>query len=185
MVVFRVRRHLCSTLPNPTLLSCAASSVVRPAACSQPRSSPRSSSVLAAARPKRHHSAKFLKRDKPQYNATLGTRAQPHSLSNGDRRYTPFFGRVPRPIPILAYGAAKRGLLLRVESSRRTNKGSPASGWYATIVFRHVKFASLAHHTTARFDRFVPSTMIQHAFSRIEHLISSLVPASPLVDFLR
>lgn len=34
---------------------------------------PASSLPCSLVRPRRHHSAKFLKRDKPQYNATLGT----------------------------------------------------------------------------------------------------------------
>lgn len=44
---------------------------IHPLASSASR--PASSLPCSLVRPRRHHSAKFLKRDKPQYNATLGT----------------------------------------------------------------------------------------------------------------
>lgn len=64
MVVFRVRQHFCSTLPNPP-----------PHVQCRPSYHQPTYLLCSSARPKRHHSAKFLKRDKPQYNATLGTRS--------------------------------------------------------------------------------------------------------------
>lgn len=59
-------------------------------------------SFCSSVRPRRQYSAKFLKRDKPQYNAALGIPPPnpPTPLSNRDPRYSPFFGRVHAWLPV-------------------------------------------------------------------------------------